>query len=97
MLADRNLEIAEAVSQVASDIGTTPTAVAIAWVLGRRGVTSVIIGPRTFGQYAENMEGFSLILDRSVVHRLNEVSRPMDQSIAWIPGPGDRSVTWVEG
>ena len=34
-----------------------PPRCAIAWVLARRGVTSVIIGPRTFDQYEQNMEG----------------------------------------
>ncbi|HLN17715.1 MAG TPA: aldo/keto reductase [Acidimicrobiales bacterium] len=77
MLTDRNLLIAGEVAKVAAELGTTPTAVAIAWVLGRRGVTSVIIGPRTFAQYEENMAGFELTLDQEVVHRLNEVSRPV--------------------
>jgi aryl-alcohol dehydrogenase-like predicted oxidoreductase len=76
MLDDRNLAIAEEVGKVAAELGTTPTAVAIAWVLGRRGVTSVIIGPRTFDQYEQNMEGFDLELDEASLDRLNEVSRP---------------------
>jgi aryl-alcohol dehydrogenase-like predicted oxidoreductase len=78
MLTDRNLTIADDVSKVAAELGTTPTAVAIAWVLGRRGVTSVIIGPRTFKQYEENLPGFDLVLDQEVVRRLNAVSRPHD-------------------
>jgi aryl-alcohol dehydrogenase-like predicted oxidoreductase len=77
MLTERNLAIADEVGKVAAELGTTPTAVAIAWVLGRLGVTSVIIGPRTFSQYEENMEGFDLTLDDQVVHRLNDVSRPI--------------------
>jgi aryl-alcohol dehydrogenase-like predicted oxidoreductase len=76
MLTERNLTIAEEVSKVAAELDTTPTAVAIAWVLGRRGVTSVIIGPRTFQQYEENLPGFDLALDEEVVRRLNTVSRP---------------------
>ena len=78
MLTERNLTIAEEVSKVAAELDTTPTAVAIAWVLGRRGVTSVIIGPRTFQQYEENLPGFDLALDEEVVRRLNTVSRPHD-------------------
>ena len=78
MLTERNLRIAEEVSQVAAELGTTPTAVAIAWVLGRRGVTSVIIGPRTFEQYSDNLHGFDLILEEEVVRRLNTISRRSD-------------------
>lgn len=77
MLDERNLDIADAVGKVAAEMGTTPTAVAIAWVLSRRGVTSVIIGPRTFDQYEQNMEGFELTLDQTTIERLNEVSRPV--------------------
>jgi aryl-alcohol dehydrogenase-like predicted oxidoreductase len=78
MLGERNLRIADEVGKVAAELGTTPTAVAIAWVLGRRGVTSVIIGPRTFEQYEQNMEGFDVELDRETIHRLNQVSRRDD-------------------
>jgi aryl-alcohol dehydrogenase-like predicted oxidoreductase len=53
----------------------TPTAVAIAWVMSRRGVTSAIIGPRTFDQYEQNMEGFDLELDPAVIKRLSDASR----------------------
>jgi aryl-alcohol dehydrogenase-like predicted oxidoreductase len=76
MVNERNVAIADEVGKVAAELGSTPTAVAIAWVRGRRGVTSVIIGPRTFEQYEQNMEGFKLDLDADTVHRLNQVSRP---------------------
>ena len=76
VLADRNFDIAEAVEKVAAELGTTPTAVALAWVLSRRGVTSAIIGPRTLAQYEENEAGFALELEPEMIHRLNDVSRP---------------------
>ncbi|HEX5588547.1 MAG TPA: aldo/keto reductase [Acidimicrobiia bacterium] len=75
MLDDHNLDTAEAVGKVAAEVGATPTAVALAWVLARRGVTSVIIGPRTFDQYEQNMEGFDLQLDPALVKRLSDASR----------------------
>ncbi len=75
-LNDQNLDIAEEVKKVAADLGCTPTALSLAWVRGRRGVTSVIIGPRTLSQLEENLPGFELELSENVVHRLNEISRP---------------------
>jgi aryl-alcohol dehydrogenase-like predicted oxidoreductase len=75
MLDDQSVELAVEVAKVAADLGTTPTAVALAWVLSRRGVTTVIIGPRTFEQYEQNMAGFELQLDRAVIKRLNDASR----------------------
>jgi aryl-alcohol dehydrogenase-like predicted oxidoreductase len=75
MLDDQSLDTAEAVGKVAAELGVTSTAVAIAWVLARRGVTAAIIGPRTFDQYEQNMEAFDLQLDPAVVKRLSDASR----------------------
>jgi aryl-alcohol dehydrogenase-like predicted oxidoreductase len=44
-------------------------------VLSRRGVTSVIIGPRTFEQYEQNIAGFDLQLEPVVIKRLSDASR----------------------
>ncbi len=76
MLDEQSLALADEVGKVAAELGTTPTAVAIAWVLARRGVTSVIIGPRTFEQYEQNMEAFDLHLDPAVVKRLSDARWP---------------------
>ncbi len=76
MLADRSVTIAGQVAELAAELGTTATALAVAWVRGRRGVTSVIIGPRTYEQFEQYLPGFELELDRDVVHRLDALSRP---------------------
>jgi aryl-alcohol dehydrogenase-like predicted oxidoreductase len=75
MLDAQSLDTADAVGKIAAELGTTSTAVAIAWVLSRRGVTSVIIGPRTFEQYEQNIEAFDLDLDPAVIKRLSDLSR----------------------
>ncbi|NJP89212.1 aldo/keto reductase [Nonomuraea sp. FMUSA5-5] len=84
LLTERNLEIAEAVTQVAAELGTTPSKVALAWVAGRPGVTSVLLGPRTVEQLRENLEAFDLDLPAPAQARLDEISRadlgPMDGS-----------------
>src|ERR1700733_10788019 len=41
MLDDQSVDLAVEVGKVAADIGATPAAVALAWVLSRRGVTTV--------------------------------------------------------
>jgi aryl-alcohol dehydrogenase-like predicted oxidoreductase len=78
-LTERNFEVVGAVEKGAAELGTTPTAVALAWVRGRRGVTSVIIGPRTLRQLEENLPGFDLELPPEVLSLLNDVSRPADR------------------
>jgi aryl-alcohol dehydrogenase-like predicted oxidoreductase len=75
MVTEQGLATAEVVAKIASDLGTTATAVALAWVLSRRGVTSAIIGPRTFEQYVQNLEGFDLELDPSIVKQLSDASK----------------------
>ena len=47
---DRNFEIVAEVVKVAGELDATPTAVSLAWLLDRPGITSVIIGPRTVDQ-----------------------------------------------
>ncbi|HLK23036.1 MAG TPA: aldo/keto reductase [Caulobacteraceae bacterium] len=76
ILTDRNFDIVDAVEDVAAELGTTPVAVAIAWCLTRRGVTSVIIGPRTLQQLKDYEPGFTLKLPEEAIKRLSDVSRP---------------------
>jgi aryl-alcohol dehydrogenase-like predicted oxidoreductase len=68
-------DIADAVGKVAAELATTPTAVAIAWVLGRRGITSVIVGPRTLDHYEDYTAGFELALPAELAKTLSDASR----------------------
>jgi aryl-alcohol dehydrogenase-like predicted oxidoreductase len=75
-LSDRNLAIAAAVEELAAELGAEPSAVATAWCLSRRGVTSVIIGPRTLEQLQAYLPAFTLELPKEALRRLSDVSRP---------------------
>jgi len=75
-LTDRNFGIVAEVGRVAADLDATPTAVSLAWLLNRPGVTSVIIGPRTVDQLHQNLAGFDLELPRESAKGLSKVSRP---------------------
>ena len=72
---DRNFAIAAEVDSVAAEIGSTSTAVSLAWLLGRPGVTSLIIGPRTTQQLSQNLAGFELALPIDSAKRLSRASR----------------------
>ncbi|MFB6836159.1 aldo/keto reductase [Streptomyces sp. NPDC056361] len=74
LLAEHNLTIADEVGDIAATLGSTPTAVALAWVRKRPGVTSVIIGPRTLDQLTGNLAGFTLDLPADLIARLDAVS-----------------------
>jgi aryl-alcohol dehydrogenase-like predicted oxidoreductase len=64
------------VAPVAAELGTTSTAVALAWICQRPGIDSVIIGPRTLDQLNGNLAGFTLDLPADTVAHLDEISRP---------------------
>jgi aryl-alcohol dehydrogenase-like predicted oxidoreductase len=54
-LSERGLAIADAVKEVAADIGATPSQVALASTLHNPAVTAPIIGVRTPAQLADNL------------------------------------------
>jgi aryl-alcohol dehydrogenase-like predicted oxidoreductase len=75
-LNDRNLAIAEAVTEVARDLGARPAAVAIGWLLARSGpVVIPILGARTAAQLRETLGGVDLDLPEEALSRLSEVSK----------------------
>ena len=61
---------------VATDRGVSPAQAALAWLLTRPAVTSVIIGARTDEQLADNLGAADLSLTADELARLEEVSRP---------------------
>ncbi|MDP4509179.1 aldo/keto reductase [Nonomuraea turcica] len=85
LLNDRNLAIAEGLVKVAAEVGAAPAEVALAWVAGRPGVTSVLIGPRSVRQLRENLAAFELVLPEEAVARLDDISLrdldPMDGTL----------------
>jgi len=73
---DRNLRIAEAVCSVAEGLKATPTAAALAWLLGRPMVSSIVIGPRSVRQLKENLAACEVRLTAAQIKRLGEASAP---------------------
>ena len=69
-------DIVEVVVEVAKDRGASPAQVALAWLLERPAVTSLIIGARTEEQLADNLGAADLSLTPEELARLEEVSRP---------------------
>ncbi len=63
-------------TKVAGEIGATPAQVALAWVQGRPGVGSTIIGARTLEQLEENITALDVTLTDAQRAELDEVSSP---------------------
>ncbi|WP_433424073.1 aldo/keto reductase [Microtetraspora malaysiensis] len=74
LLTSRHLDIAEEVAAVAAGLGTTPADVALAWVAGRPGVTSVVLGPRSADQLTAALAALDRTLPQEAQSRLDEIS-----------------------
>ena len=68
--------IIDVLVDVAEAHGASPAQVALAWLLGRPGVSSVIVGARTDEQLADNLAAAELELTAEDRARLEAVSRP---------------------
>jgi aryl-alcohol dehydrogenase-like predicted oxidoreductase len=62
--------------EIAEGHGVSAAQVALAWLLGREGVSSVVIGARTDEQLADNLAAADLTLGDDERARLDEVSAP---------------------
>ncbi len=67
-----------AYERLCAKLGEAPADVALAWLLGRPGVTGPIIGPRTLEQLDGNVHALEVKLDAETLAKLDEI---------W-PGPG---------
>ncbi|NKK87463.1 aldo/keto reductase [Rhizobium leguminosarum bv. viciae] len=68
--------IVDELKAVAGGRGSTPAQVALAWLLTRPGVTSLVIGARTEAQLKENLAAADITLSTEEIDRLERVSRP---------------------
>jgi len=71
---ERNWQILDAVRAIARELGSTPSAVSLAWLLKKPQVTSVIFGARTIEQLDANLAGAELALAPGHVEALDKAS-----------------------
>ncbi len=62
--------------EVAEGRGVSAAQVALAWLLGRPSISSIVVGARTDEQLADNLKAAELTLSDDERDRLEEVSRP---------------------
>jgi aryl-alcohol dehydrogenase-like predicted oxidoreductase len=74
--SEAQFTVIEALATVAEEIGASPAAVALAWLRGRPGVSSTIIGPRTLEHFEANLAGLDVRLTPEQAATLDEVSAP---------------------
>jgi aryl-alcohol dehydrogenase-like predicted oxidoreductase len=85
--AQRTWDVIDAVESVASSRGVTMAQVALAWLVDRPMVTSVILGARTVEQLQDNLGAADLHLEAHEVARLDAASDPAPADYPY-GGPG---------
>ncbi|MEO7038193.1 MAG: aldo/keto reductase [Polyangiaceae bacterium] len=71
---DRNWRIIDAVRAVAAEVGASPSAVSLAWLLKQPQVSSVIFGARNIAQLEDNVKAEDVSLSAAQVKQLDEAS-----------------------
>jgi aryl-alcohol dehydrogenase-like predicted oxidoreductase len=80
----RGFEVVERLIALAIEHNTTPTTIAIKWLLTRPGVTSVIIGVRHLEQTPANLAAVNLELPESALDELTSMTAPPTLYPAWM-------------
>lgn len=73
--ADRLWRIVDVLKEVGGEHGVSAAQVALAWLLTRPAVTTLVVGARNEAQFADNISAASLKLTEEDLRRLDEVSR----------------------
>ncbi len=74
--AERLYDIVEVLVEVAEARVVSAAQVALAWLLTRPAVSSLVVGGRTAAQFEDNFAAVELKLTQDELTRLNEISRP---------------------
>ncbi len=82
-LDDRTFDLLDVMARIAKENGTTVARVALAWVQGRPGVASTIIGARTIEQLEDNLGALDVALAAEQIAALDAASKPS------LPFPAD--------
>jgi diketogulonate reductase-like aldo/keto reductase len=64
------------IDAVAAEVGVPASQVALAWLRGRLGVSSTVIGARRFDQFEMNLGALDVVLTDAQRVALDEVSMP---------------------
>ena len=74
MMTPPNIAVVETVKAIAQEHDTTPSAIALAWVMAQPFVSSAIIGPKNPFQLEDNLAAADVRLSPEDIARLNAVS-----------------------
>jgi aryl-alcohol dehydrogenase-like predicted oxidoreductase len=73
---DHSTRIVQAVLTAADGLGTSPLAVALAWVRDRPGVAAAVVGARDAAQLTVSTAAEAVVLPEAIRAALDDVSAP---------------------
>jgi aryl-alcohol dehydrogenase-like predicted oxidoreductase len=97
---ERGYDVVEALDAMAAVKGATIPQLALAWLLQRRGVTSVIIGTKKPAQLEDNLGALDVAFTADELERLDALTKPDALYPQWMlafQGQGRRAVSRSEG
>lgn len=74
LFTDRNWKIVGEVRRIAAEVGQSPANIALAWVVGRRGITSTLMGVSRASQVTDNVAAIGVTLSPEHRAALDAVS-----------------------
>lgn len=74
LFTERNFDLVDVLKAIASDVGRTPAEVALKWVVGRPGVSSVLVGASRVEQLSQNIASLDVHLTAEQLARLDEAT-----------------------
>ena len=81
---ERAFAIVEVMRPIAQEHGVSVAQVALAWLLGRPAVSSVIIGAKTLDQLHDNLASTAVTLTPHNLEMLDEASKPSQEYPGWM-------------
>jgi len=75
-LTEKDYVLLDRLGEIAKELGTSIAAVSLAWVQGRPGVTSTIIGARRMDQLDANLSALEVVLTEDQVASLDALTQP---------------------
>ncbi|UYV16681.1 aldo/keto reductase [Porphyrobacter sp. ULC335] len=91
LFTNRNWRIADEVKRIAAEAGETPARVALAWVIGRPGVTSTLMGVSRPAQVTANADALGLALSAEHLAALDKVSAGSESMLYSLSRPPARN------
>ena len=83
LFTERNWNIVDVLRRVALEAGESPARIALAWVLGRLGVTSALMGVSRAEQIMDNAGALRIVLSQSHREALDGVSAPAESRMLY--------------